>query len=71
MGPPSRTYLRQCQQQAANGSHHDAADDVKRDLLRPEGDVDVEPQPVDHDVHRLGHRVDLANTVEYNVYRTL
>ena len=43
------------------GGDHNDADNDEGELLGPHGDVDVDPEPVDQDVERLGDWVNLRS----------
>lgn len=63
--------LGQCEQQTSDRRHHDAADQVKADLLRPETNVYVQTHPVDGDFDASCNRVLFADPVEDYVYGAL
>lgn len=59
--------LCKCEEQSTYTSEHDASYEQEGDVLRPEGDVKAQAQPVHYQLQAARHRVLRPHAVQYYV----
>lgn len=65
------TYPGEGKDKTTDGSKDDASHQEEGNVLWPELDINIKPQPMDSYLHPLGDWVLPSHSIKYDIYKTL